>query len=192
LLSLNKFKKRRASGAFLFVQPPAWYNISMNLHPLIVHFPIALLTIYCLAELVRFRNFAFQSYMFFFKGVLVMVGGLATLAALYFGGVAKQLLDPPQRDLVSLHETFGQLTTALTGLIALAYLIAFINRYYLKIRLPSFVTAYSEFFLRNWVSVILAIVLLGLLFFTGALGASIIYGSNSDIFTSTIYGLFFH
>ena len=39
----------------------------MNIHPIFVHFPIALLTLYSLAELIRWRRITELAYWFYVK-----------------------------------------------------------------------------------------------------------------------------
>ena len=53
----------------------------MNLHPIFVHFPIALFTLYALLECARFKKLQEQTYYFYLKAFLVITGGLASSAA---------------------------------------------------------------------------------------------------------------
>ena len=50
----------------------------MNIHPLLVHFPIALLTIYSLLELVPFKQIYRQSYWFYTKAIILIIGSIST------------------------------------------------------------------------------------------------------------------
>ncbi len=163
---------------------------SWNIHPLVVHFPIALISVYAVAELVRFKKLLAQSAWFYIKAFLITIGGLSTLVALYFGDIAKSALGGHGNELINLHETFAKLSTAFAGLIALAYLISVIDRSgYIK--LPGFVLKYAAFIQKTWVIVILALALLASIVITGALGGSIVYGPDSDFAVKTIYHLFF-
>ena len=62
----------------------------MNLHPIFVHFPIALLTLYTLCELLRFKKIKDHPAWFYLKAVLIICGTLGAAAALLTGDGAKE------------------------------------------------------------------------------------------------------
>src|ERR1051326_6600291 len=72
---------------------------NLNVHPIFVHFPVALLTIYCLLEFVRLRKVTSQPYWFYIKAMFVIIGSLATAAALITGDMAEDIVAGSDRAL---------------------------------------------------------------------------------------------
>ncbi|MDR3642390.1 MAG: hypothetical protein P4L74_02055 [Candidatus Doudnabacteria bacterium] len=201
----------------------------MNLHPVFVHFPIALLTIYALMELVRFKKIMAQPYWFYLKAVFLMVGGLGALAATYTGDMARSAVRQGDfvpaianfKQVLSTHENFAHLSVAIFGLLAAAYLFAWINKeivslrggvpptttcptkpwrsrkqsYYVKkiseSSLWRILTSYSNLLLTGPVSVIFALAGLICITITGGLGGVMVYGPSADPFFGIIYHLMF-
>lgn len=180
----------------------------MNLHPVFVHFPVALLTIYALMELVRFKKIMSKPYWFYLKAVILMVGGLGALAAYFTGNMAKFAVRqgefvvaiPNFKQVVSLHQNFAALSVAIFGILAASYLILWLNRENI-----------SRFFLQKqllmkfWQTLakiahafvetkfVIFLVLAGLICITitGGLGGIMVYGTSADPFFGVIYHLLF-
>lgn len=163
----------------------------MNLHPIIVHFPIALLTLYGVCELIRFSFITRQTYWFYVKAVLVIVGSLSTLIALETGEAATEML-LERNPLVRVHSNFAEVTSWIFGLIALSYAITWIHRAFplLLTQRFSFVGRFALWLsaLLQRAPVIVTLSLFGLLFvtITGGLGGAIVYGTNFDPFMKPI------
>ncbi len=163
----------------------------MNIHPIIVHFPIALLVVYALCELVRFSFVTRQSYWFYVKAVLVIVGSLSASVALESGETAAEMLTE-RNPLVRVHSNFAEISSWIFGIIAFSYLILWVHRV--------FPALFSEklgalgrviMWLAGLVQrtpIIVTLSLFGLLFVTvtGGLGGAIVYGSNFDPFMRPI------
>lgn len=175
----------------------------MNIHPIFVHFPIALLTIYAILELLRFKKIKNQTYWFYVKAVFVIFGSLGTFVALATGDSAAYNVlsyDKTMRPLISTHETFADLTTIIFALIAAGYLISWCNkenfgRFFIG---KKFIEKFwlvtlrlSYFFVETRFVILLALVGLFAVTITGGLGGVIVYGSNADPFFGVIYKLFF-
>lgn len=177
----------------------------MNLHPIFVHFPIALLSLYTFFEVVRFNFITRQPYYFYIKAILVTTGGLGALAAFFTGnqatGAIRQTMqyDPQLRALRHLHSSFANLTMVVYGLLAAAYLIAWMGRdhWFLFLEKDPFKGIWSwlvkianEIVNNTWLMVMAAIVGFIVITATGGLGGIMVYGDKADPFFVYFYHLF--
>lgn len=166
--------------------------MDINVHPLLVHFPIAFLTTYSLLELVRIPILTRQTFYFYTKAMILFFGvvtsGFAILAGLL---IENQFSD---HALVYLHKVINITASIIFLLLALEYLTLWINHNppaYLKntkwwsrkVRTANFLIHTPAVFLLT---------LAGLLLITvgGALGGIIVYGPNLDPFTQFVASIF--
>ncbi len=171
----------------------------MNIHPLIVHFPIALLAVYSLLECVpkvRASEWARGS-----KRIFLFMGVVTAFLALVSGGLAEELVESsPRAYILTVHAPAAGLTTLLYLVLAASYLVQIFDHrgwgdriagesrvlrtlWNMKKRLAHLVR-------DTWVTPVIAgFALFGLLV-TGALGAALVYGPEVDPFVSTIYHFF--
>ncbi|HSW96453.1 MAG TPA: DUF2231 domain-containing protein [Candidatus Saccharimonadales bacterium] len=165
----------------------------MNVHPLLVHFPITFFITYAVFELLRFKRIIKQQYWFYIKAILVCLGVVSAFAA----GIAGKIIQPQftQKTLVSIHEHINESATAIFAILAICYIISWIkqtsnssipqknNKFWL------FLFKSEEVILHT--PLLYFLVIPGLLLITlgGALGGIIVYGPNLDPFTSFIYSL---
>lgn len=172
----------------------------MNIHPIFVHFPIALLTVYAIAELIRFKKVTETPYYFYVKAVLVIAGTLSSSLALQTGELAEHLLGERGSKLIDSHATFATISTDIFAILAVVYLLIWISK-------TSWNTKINEFkngiFAKIWnllvstankiisspLSFILAFIGLIAVTVTGALGGAIVYGPTVDPIVSFIYNL---
>ncbi|MEJ0021885.1 MAG: DUF2231 domain-containing protein [Candidatus Doudnabacteria bacterium] len=149
----------------------------MNIHPIFVHFPIALLTTYAVLELLRFDFINRQPYWFYVKAVLVILGALSGYVTIVTGLMAESLIkDQSSHTLISTHELWAITSIGIFSIIALVYLWSWWN---------------SRFGMKSKLVLVLALAGILCLLITGALGGSIIFGHTTDPFTNWIYNLFF-
>ncbi len=169
----------------------------MNPHPILVHFPVSLLAIYSLMELLRFRKLLNWPSWFYIKGVFVVLGALGALAAVWAGDYAKEAVLKGNgtgypglnlRAIIGVHENFADATLIIFGLLACAYLVAFANKYNFIEKLPGqflkiiwkIGTGIEKILIETFLVVMLAVVGLVCVTSTGALGGTIVYGPNVD------------
>lgn len=167
----------------------------MDLHPLIVHFPIALLTLYTFCELARFKKLRDNQSWLFFKSALVVLGVLGAGAALGTGETARHI-NHPTRELVSAHERFAQITTFLFALLAANYALIFLERI-LASRTSDFFVGILRTVSRIRIVIfsapaVIVVALMGFaaLVATGALGGLMVYGPTADPLTSFFNSIF--
>lgn len=164
----------------------------MNIHPLFVHFPIALLTLYALAEIFSVKKLKDQMWWWNLKAVLLGVGVLGGFSALQTGEMAEELRERSQ--LIEVHSTYATITVWIFGVIALMYIIAGIRKY-----LGSYVQEGTARQIFSFFSRIERIVVYGIpvlafvglitLTITGALGGVVVYGPDVDPVVSFIYSI---
>ncbi len=166
-----------------------------NIHPFVVHFPVALLTLYVFFEILPLSNWYPRVSWEDIKAILVSFGGLGILAALVTGQLAERsLLARSAGNILYLHKLFAAASAAVFGIVALAYVIRWVFSKHadslrrIKDRL-FFLDAFSSFILERWVVVSLALIGFAVLFITGALGEIIVYGPNNDVITQFVSSL---
>lgn len=178
----------------------------MNIHPLLVHFPIALLVMYSILEIGAYLLPALRrrAWVAPVKTFLLFVGVLAAGAAIVTGSMAEEIIEEAGLGSVSpiieTHSSFAAATTLLYLVLAAAYLVRVFDENGWGDRIVgtnAFLTKIWNFKKRVWYLVLdswflpfLALVALVSILITGALGASIVYGPDADPFVSFIYHLF--
>lgn len=180
----------------------------MNIHPIFVHFPVALLTIYALMELIRWRKLTGQPYWFYVKALFLMLGGLGSLAAVETGELAVKFIqdDESLRLVLQAHEKLAKLSVVIFGVLSIGYLILWLNRENVigriltavKIAPGGFVekvwavlVKLARFLTETRLVILLALAGLAAITITGGLGGIMVYGPNADPFFGLIYKLLF-
>ena len=168
----------------------------MNIHPVLVHFPIALLTFYSIFECFRFRKLIESREWFYIKATFLFLGGLGALASAATGDYGKHLY-PAARSIIGVHENFAIATIAVFGILALIYMGTFIDYLFgTSIRQSAYAGAWESIMevgrplFTAPLLISMAIVGLVLLLVTGALGGSVVYGVASDPMTQLVNQLF--
>ncbi len=171
----------------------------MNIHPLFVHFPIALLVMYALMEITPRVWSSRASWWRSTKIFLVITGWVAAIPTLITGDMAGDIIGETQ--LVETHASMAILTVIIFAIPVVAYLIEIfealgwnhkvIERCSWCAPVIRFMRHFSTLILRS--PIISAVAFLGMIFITitGGLGASIAYGPDIDPIVSFIYRLFF-
>lgn len=159
----------------------------MNLHPIIVHFPIAFLFVWSLCEIFPvgkwFRRIDWKSV----KTFLILVGFVGGWVASMTGEQAEHMLprDFAVRNLVHMHSFFAQLTMILFGLFAFEVVIRFIkakyantyNKFGILAKIVDWCLNLLEFRLFRMLLALMAMIAI---FVTGLLGGVLVYGPTAD------------
>lgn len=168
--------------------------MNINIHPLLVHFPIGLLTMYALLELIRYRKLNNQT-LFGIKAFLVITGFAAACVTWLSGRLiehnkAVQSLAHPE--LIDIHSRLALLTVIVFGILAGAYIIIVLKRLNRPPTkwLVGLLGGLASVIVESWVAPVIAVIGLMLLLITGGLGGTIVYGPTLDPFTRILYQIF--
>lgn len=168
----------------------------MNIHPIIVHFPIALLVCYAIIEIFPlnkwYPRFPWDSVKLF----LVLLGTVGAVAALGTGSLAEHSSQWTLRNVLRVHKSFASISTFIFGILTAAYFIRWIFQQYSGLFVGplsalSLLKKIADFILKRWIVVPLALIGLVTILVTGILGGIIVYGPNLDPFTKFMYSVFF-
>lgn len=166
----------------------------MDLHPITVHFPIALLTIYALMEIVRLPIFTRQLFWFPMKAVLLLLGTAGSIVSLQTGEIAEHLAGGGNA-LIEKHAQFANITTYFFVILTVCYVLTWCAKLGQQwcqkpVLRPAVKVAYVV--AETPLAIILAIVGMVLITIVGALGGAIVYGPHaSDPIIGLVYYFFF-
>jgi uncharacterized membrane protein len=163
-----------------------------TIHPLVVHFPIALLTIYAVAELLRFKKINGQTYWFYLKAILVILGAFGALVARQTGEElveAWRVQGASSSLVVNIHNNWSFIATWIFGVLAIAYFVAWLYR---EGELKHLFGKWCERLVTSWLIPVIALIGLAAITITGALGGAIVYGPDVDPTVKFIYSLLVH
>lgn len=163
----------------------------MNIHPIFVHFPIALFTLFSILELLRFR--LKQPYWFYVKAVLVIFGFLSAIVTIFTGlAAAENFRGSDLESVIAVHASFAVSATFIFMILAWAYFVAWVNSVkQIQNNNWLFFTKIQKILIETNFAYILTILGLIAITITGALGGSMVYGPEVDPFVSFVYHLFF-
>ena len=168
----------------------------MNIHPFIVHFPVAFLSVYSLMELIRIHYITSTGYWFYIKASLVIIGTAGAGAAYLSGELAEELLG--ESELIEIHSRWAKLSVIIFGLIAGLYVIAWLSRLELLARIENSLNLNNSitytmlkkilnYTVESFLMILPALAGLVCIVITGALGGAIVYGPDIDPFVRIIY-----
>lgn len=157
--------------------------MTYNIHPLFVHFPIALLFVYSLIKIIPFQKWLPNISWKHIERALLLIGVLGAFVASSTGEIAEHLVRPNEQ-LVEMHAFFASLSTWLYGLILLGEVLYFLTPFIaskLSITPLNTLLSYIQKILQNRiVSNILAFLGLVAISVTGLLGGVMVYGVSAD------------
>jgi uncharacterized membrane protein len=170
-----------------------------NIHPIFVHFPIALLTVYALCEFVHLKKLRHSKTWLMVKAVLLWVGFAGSLVALQTGEWAEDLT--ARTPLIKMHSQWAEATAWIFGALAVVYALVVLERY-CSAKICSWIGDRGEkVFMKlarvaesihgSFLTPLLALIGLAVLTVTGSLGGAIVYGPEIDPVAHFIYTLLF-
>lgn len=174
----------------------------MDLHPIFVHFPIALLVVYGIMEIFLPAKFNNVREWVWVRFAMLFIGVGGAFIALQTGEVARKAYKGSA--LVHMHSFWANASTWAFGIILACYIVKLLEEKYLsfislqKITEHKAITPVWRFLVkiqnRIFNTVIVKIIaLFGFIAIsiTGALGGAIVYGPNVDPVVKWVYSLFF-
>lgn len=170
------------------------------IHPIVLHFPIALLVLYGVMEIISTKRMERWVFWFPIKALLVIVGALSGIVTIITGEMAERIfLNADNAEIIAKHAFFAKGSIVIFMALAAAYFVAWFKQSNWKfLRLPILSTIWRvALWLQHLLSETIlakALALVGIigLMITGALGGSMAFGPSTDPLTSWIYHWFFN
>lgn len=161
----------------------------MNIHLILVHFPIALLSLYAIFELLSLTPFGRNSKWFSYKALLLFCGFVFSIPTYIAGKYLESIYGEIRT--IELHGLFATLSIMVFGLCAILYFarILEINKTITHARIQKIIYMIAKF-ANIRITIPLSIIGFVLLLITGAIGGGMAHGSNADPFTKFIFKLF--
>jgi hypothetical protein len=159
----------------------------MDLHPILVHLPIAWLALYTGIEVISSFSQWVKEKLINTKIFLLLVGVIGTFMALQTGEIAEHMMWG-RSNLVEVHSTFANLTHFSYMIIAIIYALILIinNKIWEKYRttitknyLPKIKNFLNNIY-THYIIIILSIMWFFFLSITGALWGAITHGTADD------------
>ncbi|HYV33399.1 MAG TPA: hypothetical protein VE973_00935, partial [Candidatus Limnocylindria bacterium] len=141
-----------------------------------------------------FKKITSQHYWFYVKAVLVIIGGLGIYAARETGEwFAESIKDDAYiRPILNMHHNFANITTYIFTVVAIAYLITWVNKDWAVFTNSQnvfwkFLVKISGWVLHRPVIIILALAGLAAVTITGGLGGAMAFGPDADPFFHPVF-----
>lgn len=157
--------------------------MTYNLHPIVVHFPVALLFLYSVIKLLPFKKWFPRVSWRHVELALLIPGLLGAFLANVTGEVAEHLAQPNQK-LVETHSFMALAATWMYGLLLAGEVLSWINANLIsRLKSPLVISFFT--FLRNILTHPIMSKLLVFIGFitislTGLLGGIMVYGVSAD------------
>lgn len=158
--------------------------MNYNIHPIFVHFPIALLFLYSIIKILPLQKWLPRIAWRDIERVLLAIGVLGAFAGLATGENAEHLIRP-NHQLVNMHATFASAATWIYGALLAGEIFAILNAKNILFSqnlqfIPKLLHFFERVLCHPVFSVVLAVVGLFAISITGLLGGAIIYGTSAD------------
>ena|SRR3989344_3113306 len=172
--------------------------MAYNIHPILVHFPIALLFLYSVIKILPFEKWLPNISWLQIQRFLLLIGVLGIFGALQTGEIAEELTRANSQ-LVEMHALFANATAWFYGLLLTGEILAFLNIKIFTNPKYSFIANYSniinilaslqKLINHKILSKVLALFGLISITITGLLGGVIVYGTTADPLAGTVLKL---
>ncbi len=157
--------------------------MTYNIHPIFVHFPIALLSIYSIIKILPVQKWLPTIAWRQIERVLLFIGVLGAFAALATGDTAEHFAKA-NRQLVNVHALFAGAATWIYGILLLGEIITMLNDSYQSLvkseKVKAILLKAEVFLYSSFLSKTLAILGFVAISITGLLGGIIVYGTTAD------------
>ena len=157
--------------------------MTYNIHPIIVHFPIAFLFLYSVIKMIPFEKWLPGINWLHIQRFLLLVGLLGAFAASQTGEIAKDLTSQ-NHDLVEMHELFANITTYIYGILLVGEFLTILNQKLLGIAkyasLLKLTNVLQKIITNRIISQSLALLGFIAVALTGLLGGVMVYGLTAD------------
>ncbi|HPW05986.1 MAG TPA: hypothetical protein PLA05_03460 [bacterium] len=169
--------------------------MNYNLHPIFVHFPIALFLLYSFLRIFpwpkRFPNVDWRLP----RVVILVTGLLGAWLSSVTGEIANHIVRP-SRSLLEMHEGFAGASVSVYVVLLIAELFIFFQPTWLDNKYLSFLKSLNPVFLflkklfsQNWIMWLLSGAGALLIAITGLLGGVMVYGTTADPLAAPILNL---
>jgi len=154
-----------------------------NIHPLFVHFPIALLLVYSAIKILPLTKYLPGVAWKHIERALLVFGVLGAFASMSTGEIAEHLVKPNQ-NLVETHAAFASASTWIYAILLLGEVLLVLHTYILSkitnaqvLKIIDFVEKITT---NSTLSKVLAFVGIITISITGLLGGVMVYGVTAD------------
>ncbi len=166
--------------------------MTYNIHPIFVHFPIALLFLYSIIKIIPFKKWFSKVTWDYLGFIILLIGVLGAFVARYTGEIAEELIQK-NRQLIEVHSTFAGISTTIFGLLLLGEILILLTpKIFGKINLPKtseYVLFIQKVLTHRFVVILLAFLGLISITITGLFGGTIVYGTTADPFAPIVLKL---
>ncbi len=157
--------------------------MTYNIHPILVHFPVALLFLYSVVKLLPFKKWFPNVSWKHVELALLIPGLLGAFASNLTGEVAEHIARPNHK-LLETHAFMAMTATWMYGLLLAGELLSWINvNIVSKLKsapILSFFEVIRNILVNRFVSGLLALLGLIAISLTGLLGGVMVYGVSAD------------
>lgn len=160
-----------------------------NIHPLVVHFPLALLILYSLLEFIFFKKA--REKLFITKAILVILGTISIFVAREAGELAaKGFTNGSLQNVLTLHQTFSLISLYIFLILSASYILMIIRRTNSNLSQAKLVLSLHAFASNPFFLMLFALLGLFAITITGAMGGILVWGEANDPFAQIIYNFF--